>query len=98
LKPVRAAPSFHEAEGLSGGSVVDRTFERAKFPRAQGAILRYLYDSGDEVVFMDEAFDQSRCRADVGRAAVQPPSSSVQVMFVGGSRRDRSRQASVVLR
>src|ERR687891_2538831 len=42
---------------LESGSVVDRTFRAGeKFPRVHTEVksVQYLYDSGDDVVFMDE--------------------------------------------
>ena len=42
---------------LDTGAVVDRTFRAGeKFPRVHTEVknVQYLYDSGDEVVFMDE--------------------------------------------
>src|ERR1700750_309573 len=44
-------------KSLGAGSVVDRTFRAGeKFPRirTEQKNMQYLYDSGDEVVFMDE--------------------------------------------
>src|SRR6266853_4770839 len=43
---------------LGAGAVVDRTFRAGeKFPRVHTEVksMQYLYDAGDEVVFMDEA-------------------------------------------
>src|ERR671918_2559864 len=48
--------------GLENGAVVDRTFRAGeKFPRVHTETknVQYLYDAGDEVVFMDEqSYDQ----------------------------------------
>ena len=44
-------------KGLDSGAVVDRTFRAGeKFPRVHTEVknVQYLYDAGDEVVFMDE--------------------------------------------
>src|SRR6266536_3357194 len=44
-------------KSLSSGAVVDRTFRAGeKFARIHTEVksVQYLYDSGDEVVFMDE--------------------------------------------
>src|SRR5918997_1387914 len=44
-------------KGLDTGSVVDRTFRAGeKFARVHTEVkqVQYLYDAGDEVVFMDE--------------------------------------------
>src|SRR3954468_14278534 len=49
-------------KSLNAGSVVDKTFRAGeKFPRVrtEQKTMQYLYDSGDEVVFMDQqTFDQ----------------------------------------
>ncbi len=45
-------------KSLSAGSVVDRTFragEKFARVRTEQKNMQYLYDSGDEVVFMDES-------------------------------------------
>src|SRR6058998_3341087 len=44
-------------KGLDSGAVVDETFRAGeKFPRVRTETkdMQYLYDAGDEVVFMDE--------------------------------------------
>src|SRR6201981_567762 len=44
-------------KSLDSGAVVDRTFRAGeKFPRVHTEVksVQYLYDSGDDVVFMDE--------------------------------------------
>src|SRR6266849_5653647 len=44
-------------KSLGSGSVVDKTFRAGeKFPRVRTEVksVQYLYDAGDEVVFMDE--------------------------------------------
>ena len=44
-------------KNLDSGAVVDRTFRAGeKFPRVHTEVknVQYLYDSGDEVIFMDE--------------------------------------------
>src|SRR5215217_6746941 len=44
-------------KSLGSGSVVDKTFRAGeKFPRihTETKNVQYLYDSGDEIVFMDE--------------------------------------------
>jgi elongation factor P len=75
---------------LDSGAVVDRTFRAGeKFPRIHTEVknVQYLYDAGDEVVFMDEdTYDQfSVPRAEVAEVLefVQP-SSSVQMLTVDG--------------
>jgi len=90
-------------KSLNSGSVVDRTFRAGeKFPRVrtEQKNMQYLYDSGDEVVFMDEATYE---QLSVPHAMVEDelpfmqPSSSVQVMFVGGDPTGVDLPASVVL-
>ena len=90
-------------KGLTSGSVVDKTFRAGeKFPRVrtEQKNMQYLYDSGDEVVFMDEGtFEQ----LSLPHALIEDelpfmqPSSSVQVMFVGGRPSGIELPASVVL-
>src|SRR5213595_1810097 len=49
-------------KSLGAGSVVDRTFRAGeKFPRVHTEVknVQYLYDSGDDVIFMDaDTYDQ----------------------------------------
>src|SRR5881398_77811 len=58
-------------KSLDSGSVVDRTFragEKFERVRTETKNMQYLYDAGDEVVFMDEeTFDQ----INLARAAVE---------------------------
>ena len=62
--------------------------------------MQYLYDAGDEVVFMDE---ETYEQLSLPRAAVEDalpfmqPSSSVQVLFVGGEPSGVDLPAAVVL-
>jgi elongation factor P len=77
-------------KALDSGAVVDRTFRAGeKFSRIHTEVknVQYLYDAGDEVVFMDEeTYDQFNVpRADVAEVLefVQP-SSSVQMLTVDG--------------
>ena len=90
-------------KSLSSGSVVDKTFRAGeKFPRVrtEQKNMQYLYDSGDEVVFMDEqTYEQlSVPHSDLeDELPFMQPSSSVQVMFVGGSPTGVELPASVVL-
>src|SRR4051812_6044513 len=78
-------------KSVSSGSVVDKTFRAGeKFARirTEQKNMQYLYDSGDEVVFMDEeTYEQlSLPHADLeDELPFIQPSSSVQVMFIGGS-------------
>ena len=52
-------------KSLDSGSVVDKTFRAGeKMPRVhtETKSVQYLYDAGDEVVFMDEySFEQVTC-------------------------------------
>ena len=79
-----------KVKSLDTGSVVDRTFRAGeKFPRVHTEVkqVQYLYDSGDEVVFMDEeTFEQfSQPRTAVADALdFLQPSSSVQMLTVDG--------------
>ncbi len=77
-------------KNLETGAVVDRTFRAGeKMPRVRTETknVQYLYDSGDEVVFMDaETYEQlSLPRADVAQELdfVQP-SATVQLLTVDG--------------
>jgi elongation factor P len=77
-------------KALDSGAVVDRTFRAGeKFPRVHTETknVQYLYDAGDDVVFMDEAsYDQIHLpRAEVaGELEFLQPSSSVQLLTVDG--------------
>ena len=90
-------------KGIDTGSVVDRTFragEKFERVRTEQKNMQYLYDSGDEVVFMDEAtYEQlSLPHATVEDALpFMQPSSSVQVLFVGGAPTGVELPSSVVL-
>jgi elongation factor P len=77
-------------KNLDSGSVVDKTFRAGeKFARVHTETknVQYLYDSGDEVVFMDE---QSYEQISLPRESVSDaldylePSSSVQLLTVDG--------------
>jgi elongation factor P len=77
-------------KSLESGAVVDRTFRAGeKFSRVHTEVkqVQYLYDAGDEVVFMDE---QSYEQLHLPRSSVEdelvflPPSSSVQLLTVNG--------------
>src|SRR3954454_10847402 len=90
-------------KSLGTGSVVDKTFragEKFERVRTETKDMQYLYDAGDEVVFMDqETYEQLA----LPRAAVEDalpflqPSSSVQVLFVGDRPSGVDLPASVVL-
>ena len=87
----------------SSGSVVDRTFragEKFNRIRTETKSMQYLYDSGDEVVFMDEdTYEQTSLpRGTVEDAlAFMQPSSSVQMLVVNGSPSGVQLPASVEL-
>src|ERR671938_455944 len=90
-------------KALESGAVVDRTFRAGeKFPRIRTETknMQYLYDSGDEVVFMDEdTYEQtSLSRGTVEDAlAFMQPSSSVQMLLVNGQPSGVQLPASVEL-
>ena len=75
---------------LDSGAVVDKTFRAGeKFQRVHTEVkeVQYLYDAGDEVVFMDEnTYEQTS----LPKASVEDvlefvqPSSSVQMLVVDG--------------
>jgi elongation factor P len=77
-------------KALDSGAVVDRTFRAGeKFTRIRTETknMQYLYDAGDEVVFMDEdTYEQTA----LPKASVEDvlefvqPSSSVQMLVVDG--------------
>ena len=77
-------------KSLDTGAVVDRTFRAGeKMPRVhtETKSVQYLYDAGDDVVFMDEqTYDQillPRCDVEDELAFLQP-SSSVLLLTVDG--------------
>src|SRR6478752_3937823 len=90
-------------KSISSGAVVDRTFragEKFERIRTETKNMQYLYDAGDEVVFMDEeTFEQlPLARSSVEDALpFMQPSSSVQVLFVGDRASGVDLPASVVL-
>jgi len=77
-------------KNLDSGAVVDRTFRAGeKFQRMHTEMksAQYLYDSGDEVVFMeDKTYEQfSLPRKSVAEELeFIPPSTSVQILTVDG--------------
>jgi elongation factor P len=77
-------------KNLESGAVVDRTFRAGeKFERMHTEVknVQYLYDSGDEVVFMEEdTYEQfSLPRGSVAEdLEFVPPSTSVQILTVDG--------------
>ena len=92
-----------KVKNIGSGAVVERTFRAGeKFERIHTEVkeAQYLYDAGDDVVFMDqETYEQIHLpRSSVEDAlAFLLPSSSVQVMFVGGNPSGVDLPASVVL-
>src|SRR6185312_9504262 len=77
-------------KSLASGSVVDKTFragEKFERVRTEQKNMQYLYDAGDEVVFMDESNYEQLSLPHATLEQELPfmlPSSSVQVLFVGG--------------
>jgi elongation factor P len=77
-------------KSLESGAVVDRTFRAGeKMPRihTETKNVQYLYDSGDEVVFMDEeTYEQIHLQRTVVEDALDflLPSASVQMLTVDG--------------
>jgi elongation factor P len=77
-------------KNLASGAVVDRTFragEKMSRVHTETKNVQYLYDAGDEVVFMDEeSYEQIQLlRGDVAdELAFLQPSSSVQLLTVDG--------------
>jgi elongation factor P len=77
-------------KNLESGATVDRTFRAGeKFQRMHTEVknAQYLYDSGDDVVFMeDETYEQfSLPRTSVASdLEFIPPSTSVQILTVDG--------------
>jgi len=79
-----------KVKNLGSGAVVDRTFRAGeKFARVHTEVknVQYLYDSGDDVVFMDEeTFEQFNLPREAVADALDflQPSSSVQMLSVDG--------------
>jgi elongation factor P len=79
-----------KVKNLDSGAVVDRTFRAGeKFTRVHTEVknVQYLYDSGDDVVFMDEeTFEQFNLPREAVADALDflQPSSSVQMLTVDG--------------
>jgi elongation factor P len=77
-------------KSLESGAIVDETFRAGeKFPRVHTEVksVQYLYDSGSDVVFMDEeTYEQiTLSRSEVEEElAFLPPSASVQLLTVDG--------------
>jgi elongation factor P len=77
-------------KSLGSGAVVDRTFRAGeRFQRMHTEVknVQYLYDSGDEVVFMEEeTYEQFSLPRDSVSEELEfiPPSTSVQILTVDG--------------
>jgi elongation factor P len=77
-------------KNLDSGSVVDKTFRAGeKFARVHTETknVQYLYDSGDDVVFMDEqSYEQISLPRETVSDALEyiEPSSTVQLLTVDG--------------
>jgi elongation factor P len=90
-------------KALESGSVVDRTFRAGeKFTRVHTEVknVQYLYDAGEDVVFMDE---ENYEQLNLPRGSVEDvleflqPSSSVQLLMVDGKPAGVQMPASVEL-
>src|SRR6266536_2179837 len=81
---------FQHVKNLESGAVVDRTFragEKFSRVRTETKNVQYLYDSGDDVVFMDEeSYEQITLSRDSVAEALEflQPSSSVPMLTVDG--------------
>ena len=90
-------------KNLDSGAVVDRTFRAGeKFPRVHTEVknMQYLYESGDEVVFMDqETYEQTTLPRESVAEAIDflEPSSGVQMLTVDGQPAGVQLPASVEL-
>jgi elongation factor P len=90
-------------KSYDSGAVVDKTFragEKFERVRTETKEMQYLYDSGDEVIFMDsETYEQlglPRSAVDDALPFMQP-SSTVQVLFLGERAAGVDLPSSVVL-
>ena len=79
-----------KVKSINSGSVVDKTFRAGeKFPRVHTEVkeVQYLYDSGDDVVLMDEGnYEQMHLPRSlvVDELPYLQPTSNVQLLMVGG--------------
>src|SRR5256885_4642155 len=79
-----------KVKSLGSGAVVDRTFRAGeKFPRVRTEVknVQYLYDDGDDVVFMDsETYDQITLTRESVAEELEflQPSSTVPMLTVDG--------------
>ena len=77
-------------KSLDSGSVVDRTFragEKFERVRTETKNMQFLYDAGEEVVFMDQdTYEQTALPHATVEDALEfmQPSSSVQMLLVDG--------------
>ena len=77
-------------KSVDSGSVVDKTFRAGeKFARVRTEVkgVQYLYDSGDDVIFMDEGtYEQITLPRESVSEALDfiAPSSSVQLLMIDG--------------
>ena len=90
-------------KSIDSGAVVDRTFragEKFERVRTETKNMQYLYDAGEEVVFMDaDTYEQLSLPREAVDDALpfMQPSTSWQVLFVGGEPTGVDLPASVVL-
>ena len=90
-------------KSIDSGAVVDRTFragEKFERVRTETKDMQYLYDSGEDVVFMDqETYEQFALpRTEVAdELAYMLPSSTVQILQVNGKPSGLQLPASVEL-
>jgi elongation factor P len=90
-------------KGIDSGAVVDKTFragEKMARIRTETANVQYLYDAGDDVIFMDEtSFEQIHLpRRDVeDELPFLQPSSSAMLLLVDGKPAGIQLPASVEL-
>ena len=80
-------------KALESGAVVDKTFRAGeKFPRVHTEVknVQYLYDAGDDVVFMDEeSYEQIHLAARVGRGRARVPAAVEHGAAADGRRQAR---------
>jgi elongation factor P len=90
-------------KSIDSGAVVERTFragEKFERVRTENKTMQYLYDSGDEVVFMDQdTYDQISLPHESVEDALpfMQPSSSWQLLFVNDRPASIELPSSVVL-
>ena len=90
-------------KSIDSGAVVDRTFragEKFERIRTETKEMQYLYDAGEEIVFMDqETYEQTALPRESVSDAIEfmEPSSSVQMLTVDGQPAGVQLPASVEL-